>query len=360
MGIWQAFINTFDMLPLAAVITNDDGKYLALHGGIGLKLQTIDSIKDLNRYREPLEAGVLVDILWADPEEEDVLEGMDDDEIEDWKTFTFDANQARGRSYTFGNTAITNFLRRNGLKCLLRGHSVMQKGYKRHYFGEQSEEPMCITIFSAPNYCSKYQNLGAYARIPSSGVHISTHTVVWTEPPFWLPEFQNCISFSLPTVTNTIRGVVEGLFEFLLADENAAASEATSKHKMVSSVVKKQVQSDQPMLLSPLKAGAYQNNLDKFQAFLRAQQEERGSELRPTGIDFRNLARTISSPSLTMQFQLRDQKTEKSLRLQRTATLTVGALKRSVAEANKLIAEQAASSAAPAPAGTQPAAPPVA
>ena len=346
-GIWQAFVNTFDMLPLAAVVTNDDGRYLALHGGIGPKLESIDSIKELNRFREPLEAGVLVDILWADPEEEDVLEGMNDDEIDDWKSITFDANQARGCSYTFGNAAIQAFLKRNGLKCLLRGHSVMQKGYKRHFFGENSEEPMCITVFSAPNYCSKYQNLGAYARISSSGTHITTHTVVWTEPPFWLPEFQNCISFTVPSISNTVRGLVEVLVEYLLSDP----AQDTGGKKLVSSVVKKLVQTEEPLFLAPMKAHQYSDNLEKFKAFLEAQKDERTNEVRPAGIDFRSLARTISSPALTVQLQMRDQKTEKSLRLQRTITLNNAAIKRTVAEAKELMEPSSGpSSAAPAPA----------
>lgn len=346
MGIYQSFINTFDFLPLAAIIQNEGKRFLCLHGGIGPKLTSLEDIKALNRYREPLEAGVLVDILWADPEDEDACESMSPDEIEDWKMIEFEPNQARGCSYTFGYSAVQNFLHRNNFQALLRGHSVMQKGYKKHFTFENTEAPLVYTIFSAPNYCGKYQNLGAYARVRDD---VQTFTFVWTAPPYCLPDFQSCINLSIGRIAETTRNVVSAIIQFL---KNDSTEGGDSKGKMVSAVVKQIVLSSEPIHIDPTRQIKYKDNLE---AFLAAGKENASSELRPSGIDWNRLSRTISSPSLTMQIQMRDVKTEKANRLRRTGTLTPTQIKAHVVEAQKLEPTandaQASTSTAKAPAG---------
>jgi len=39
------------------------------------------------------------------------------------------------------------------LTSLIRAHELQKRGFKFHNWGEEDDEPTCITIFSAPNYC---------------------------------------------------------------------------------------------------------------------------------------------------------------------------------------------------------------
>jgi len=55
------------------------------------------------------------------------------------------------------------FLKNNSLKLIIRGHEVTAKGYKYQY--GYARAPLCLTIFSAPNYCDSYHNLAVGAII---------------------------------------------------------------------------------------------------------------------------------------------------------------------------------------------------
>ena len=39
------------------------------------------------------------------------------------------------------------------------------EGYKQHYWPKWKDVPMVYTLFSAPNYCGSYGNLGAILTI---------------------------------------------------------------------------------------------------------------------------------------------------------------------------------------------------
>jgi Calcineurin-like phosphoesterase len=51
--IYYAFMTSFDCLPLAATIIADQGKYFAVHGGIGPDIETLADINTIERFREP-------------------------------------------------------------------------------------------------------------------------------------------------------------------------------------------------------------------------------------------------------------------------------------------------------------------
>lgn len=73
----------------------------------------------------------------------------------------------------YGFKALVSFLAINKLVAIIRAHEVMQLGYKYHFqelTGGKSKTaaqvmPPVITIFSAPNYCERYGNKGAFLRI---------------------------------------------------------------------------------------------------------------------------------------------------------------------------------------------------
>ena len=54
----------FDCLPLACLL---NGRFLAVHGGISPELEDFDSLKRLDRIREPPIRGLYTDLLWSDP-----------------------------------------------------------------------------------------------------------------------------------------------------------------------------------------------------------------------------------------------------------------------------------------------------
>ena len=66
-SVYEAFIESFYAMPLAAMVNNDIHDYLCMHGGISPKLTTIDDINRINRFVEPGESGFLCDLLWSDP-----------------------------------------------------------------------------------------------------------------------------------------------------------------------------------------------------------------------------------------------------------------------------------------------------
>ena len=53
--IYDLFMDSFDMMPLACVI---NGKFLALHGGISPELRTLDDLKAIDRFKEPPRLGI--------------------------------------------------------------------------------------------------------------------------------------------------------------------------------------------------------------------------------------------------------------------------------------------------------------
>lgn len=54
-GIYNAFMTSFDSLPLACLIKNNVGTSLAVHAGIGPTMRTLDHIHEIMRYKEPPE-----------------------------------------------------------------------------------------------------------------------------------------------------------------------------------------------------------------------------------------------------------------------------------------------------------------
>lgn len=148
--VWQHFTDCFDYLPLAA---NVEGAVFCVHGGLSPYLDTLDQIREVDRFREvPLE-GLMHDLLWTDP-----YEG------EGW--------HAVGRviDFSFGRDITESFLQMSGCSLLARAHQLVMEGFSF------CQDGRCLTVFSAPNYCGKYGNEGAV-------VHVDDH-LQWTPTTF--------------------------------------------------------------------------------------------------------------------------------------------------------------------------------
>uniref|UniRef100_A0A5B7ARX0 Serine/threonine-protein phosphatase n=1 Tax=Davidia involucrata TaxID=16924 RepID=A0A5B7ARX0_DAVIN len=134
--LWKVFTECFNCLPVAALI---DEKILCMHGGLSPDLHNLDQIKKLQRPTDVPENGLLCDLLWSDPSKDVKGWGMND----------------RGVSYTFGADIVTEFLQKHDLDLICRAHQVVEDGYE--FFADRH----LVTIFSAPNYCGEFDNIGA-------------------------------------------------------------------------------------------------------------------------------------------------------------------------------------------------------
>lgn len=168
----------------------------------------------------------LLDMLWSDPvHDSNVLPADYDEEAEEeyhkYLAIDWRPNPTRGCSYCFGYAAIVTFLQKNNFVCLLRAHEVQEEGFHEHFQSvivtkrvqltsprahsplaaridtsdlgptpPSAEDPyvclssevsgsgqskaysemlkclpLVITVFSAPNYCDRYDNKAAILTI---------------------------------------------------------------------------------------------------------------------------------------------------------------------------------------------------
>jgi len=83
---------------------------------------------------------------WSDP-----------DDVEAWQT------SPRGAGYLFGESQTSEFLQLNNLDLIARAHQLANDGLRWH-FNEK-----LVTVWSAPNYCYRCNNLAATLTIKSDG-----------------------------------------------------------------------------------------------------------------------------------------------------------------------------------------------
>lgn len=164
-------------------------QFLCIHGGLSPELNTLDDLRQINRFREPPTHGLMCDLLWADPLEEFGAE----------KTSEFFVhNHVRGCSYFFRYAttfyfffffffflrstrwsthillimdtifllhhdsyhAACAFLEKNNLLSIIRAHEAQDAGYRMYRKTKATGFPSVMTIFSAPNYLDVYNNKG--------------------------------------------------------------------------------------------------------------------------------------------------------------------------------------------------------
>lgn len=141
--IWKLFIDTFNTLPLAAIVA---GKIFCVHGGLSPVLNSMDEIRHVSRPTDVPDFGLVNDLLWSDPT----------DSPNEWE------DNERGVSYCYNKTAINKFLNRFGFDLICRAHMVVEDGYE--FFNNRS----LVTVFSAPNYCGEFDNWGAVMTVAES------------------------------------------------------------------------------------------------------------------------------------------------------------------------------------------------
>jgi serine/threonine-protein phosphatase 2B catalytic subunit len=187
LEVYDMIMESFDCLPLACIVNNE---IFAVHGGISPFMHFLKDVQGVDRFVEPPSKGILCDLLWADPE---------DDEN---RNSNFSENKSRGCSVRFGMKAVKTFLKSNKLKTIIRAHQVQPEGYKFHSW---LDKPGCIpviTVFSAANYCETIGNRGAFLSINDSVVKIKQFNS--NPQPFDLPCGMDAFSWSVPFVIEQV------------------------------------------------------------------------------------------------------------------------------------------------------------
>uniref|UniRef100_A0A8R1EA56 SER_THR_PHOSPHATASE domain-containing protein n=1 Tax=Caenorhabditis japonica TaxID=281687 RepID=A0A8R1EA56_CAEJA len=136
IGLWWDFQTVFNRMPMVGLISK---RVLCMHGGLSPELASLDTIRNIVRPCEPLDRGLLIDLLWADPTNKG----------EGW------FHSIRGISYMFGKAVVEQACKSLGLDLIIRAHQVVQDGY------EVMSGRRLITVFSVPNYCAQFTNAAA-------------------------------------------------------------------------------------------------------------------------------------------------------------------------------------------------------
>ena len=122
-----------------AILSSDGRKrYLVVHGGPPVSKEgvTLDDIAKVERFgRQPGQEGIMCEMLWTDPQEQPGR-----------------GPSKRGVGLAFGPDVTKRFCETNGITAVIRSHEVRQEGYA------VEQDGLCITVFSAPNYCDQTGN----------------------------------------------------------------------------------------------------------------------------------------------------------------------------------------------------------
>lgn len=142
-NVWNYCSNVFDVLSLGALI---DGGVLCVHGGLSPSIVCLDQIQGLDRKKDVPQHGPMVDLLWSDPCDQD-----------GWTV------SPRGAGFLFGEDVVQQFNRVNALSKIVRAHQLVNEGYQKMF------HDTLVTVWSAPNYCHRCDNLAALMTLHPEG-----------------------------------------------------------------------------------------------------------------------------------------------------------------------------------------------
>lgn len=203
--IYEECMESFCTLPLGAIMNK---QFLCIHGGLSPELQTLDDLRSINRFREPPTHGLMCDLLWADPLEDFGAEKTNE---------SFIHNHVRGCSYFFTYQAACQFLERNNLLSIIRAHEAQDAGYRMYRKTKTTGFPSVMTIFSAPNYLDVYNNKAAVLKYENNVMNIRQFNC--TPHPYWLPNFMDVFTWSLPFVGEKITDMLIAILNICSKEE---------------------------------------------------------------------------------------------------------------------------------------------
>ena len=163
----------------------------------------------------------MCDILWADP-----LEEFGQEKTSEY----FVHNHVRGCSYFFSYPSACAFLEKNNLLSVIRAHEAQDAGYRMYRKTRTTGFPSVMTIFSAPNYLDVYNNKAAVLKYENNVMNIRQFNC--TPHPYWLPNFMDVFTWSLPFVgekiTDMLIAILNTCSKEELEDDTPISSEPTS------------------------------------------------------------------------------------------------------------------------------------
>jgi len=194
LGIYNAFMEAFDTLPLCATINS---KYFGVHGGISPDLDKLGVIANIDRMQEPPREGIMTDLIWSDPNDKE-----EDSKKSKSQVKHFVHNETRGCSYFYSSECAAKFLKKNALLSIIRAHEAQAEGYKMHKSNPATGFPSVITVFSAPNYCDTYNNKAAILKFDNSTLNVLQFNS--SPHPYYLPNFMDIFAWSMPFVIEKV------------------------------------------------------------------------------------------------------------------------------------------------------------
>jgi len=196
LEVYERIMESFDFLPISSIVNN---KFLCVHGGISPSIRVLKDIMSIDRKMEVPNKGGFCDLLWSDPLDTEVGTSVE----------KYRHNTVRECSFFYSVAAANEFLRENKLLCIVRAHEAQIDGYKMHKWNGNSEFPVVITVFSAPNYCDVYNNKGAILKFVNNGLNVQQYN--YTTHPYILPNFMNAFTWSIPFVIEKVLQLILGL-----------------------------------------------------------------------------------------------------------------------------------------------------
>ncbi|KAI9599520.1 serine/threonine protein phosphatase 2B catalytic subunit [Syncephalis fuscata] len=228
--VYEACIESFCCLPLAAVMNK---QFLCVHGGLSPELNTLDDLRTIDRFREPPTHGIMCDLLWADP-----LEEFGEEQNGEFLfIITSEAVLiSLGRISMIGGDVIIKqindvfsyhaacaFLEHNNLLSIIRAHEAQDAGYRMYKRTQTTCFPAVMTIFSAPNYLDVYNNKAAVLKYENNVMNIRQFNC--TPHPYWLPNFMDVFTWSLPFVGEKITDMLIAILNICSKEELAESAE---------------------------------------------------------------------------------------------------------------------------------------
>ena len=140
--IWMRFCEVFEYLPIACTISS---KIFCVHGGLCPDLNSIEQIRGLKKPIVIPETGLIADLVWSDPSPQ----------IEYW------GPNERGDTISWGYKAAEDFMKKNSIDMIIRGHQLAFSGYNFPFKGNRA----VVTVFTASKYAGEYKNDAAVAII---------------------------------------------------------------------------------------------------------------------------------------------------------------------------------------------------
>ncbi|CAL6017074.1 Serine/threonine-protein_phosphatase [Hexamita inflata] len=147
--VWKACIEVFDALPLAAMVQSGQQQIFCVHGGLSPQLSKVSDLESQTRNAEIPHDGLVSDLLWSDPFENQEQKGYQQSQ--------------RGAGFFFGGDMVENFCHTNSVAFICRSHQLAMDGYRWQFNGR-----LC-TVWSAPNYCYRAGNVASILELNEFG-----------------------------------------------------------------------------------------------------------------------------------------------------------------------------------------------